>query len=147
LGSVAAFDQITRKLKAEAGNATHFVVFDACRNTLKLTQPGSRAVVPFKGFVPVAQESGMLIAYATAEGELASDVGAGAGPYATMLAEEIVQPEIEAVVMFRAVQRRVRAAIKQEPYLAFNAIGDVYFRGKPSNAFSEPLTATTASSV
>jgi hypothetical protein len=33
---------ITRQLKAEAGNATHFVVFDACRNTLKLTQSGSR---------------------------------------------------------------------------------------------------------
>src|SRR5215510_1195865 len=27
--------EITGKLKAEAGNATHFVVFDACRNTLK----------------------------------------------------------------------------------------------------------------
>ena len=105
--------EITRKLKAEAGNATHFVVFDACRNTLKLTQSGSRAVVPSKGFVPVAQECGMLIAYATAEGQLASDVGAGAGPYATMLAEEIVQPGIEAVVMFRAVQRGVRAATKQ----------------------------------
>jgi uncharacterized caspase-like protein len=74
--------EITRKLKAEAGNATHFVVFDACRNTLKLTQPGSKAVVQSKGFVPVAQENGMLIAYATAEGELASDVGIGAGPYA-----------------------------------------------------------------
>src|SRR5215467_5907557 len=69
--------EITRKLKAEAGNATHFVVFDACRNTRKLMQPGSRAVVQSKGFVPVAQENGMLIAYATAEGELASDVGAG----------------------------------------------------------------------
>jgi TRAP-type mannitol/chloroaromatic compound transport system substrate-binding protein len=28
------------------------------------------------------QQNGMLIAYATAEGELASDVGDGAGPYA-----------------------------------------------------------------
>jgi hypothetical protein len=27
--------EITRKPKTEAGNATHFVVFDACRNTLK----------------------------------------------------------------------------------------------------------------
>jgi uncharacterized caspase-like protein len=70
--------EITRKLKTEAGNATHFVVFDACRNTLKLTQPGSRAIVQSKGFVPLTQENGMLIAYATAEGELASDVGAGA---------------------------------------------------------------------
>jgi hypothetical protein len=77
--------EITRKLKAEAVNATHFVVFDACRNTLKLTQSGSRSVMQSKGFVPVAQESGMRIAYATAEGALASDVGAGAGPYASGL--------------------------------------------------------------
>jgi hypothetical protein len=53
----------------------------------------------------------MLIAYSTAEGELASDVGAGAGPYATVLAEEIVKPGAEAVNMFRDVQRRVRKAI------------------------------------
>jgi uncharacterized caspase-like protein len=126
--------EITRRLKTEAGNATHFVVFDACRNTLKLIHAGSRAVVQSKGFVPVAQENGMLIAYATAEGELATDVGAGAGPYARALAEEIIKPGIEAVVMFRAVQRRVRAAIHQEPYLGFNALGDVYFAGKPDTA-------------
>ena len=122
--------EITGKLKVEAGNATHFVVFDACRNTLRQTQPGSRAIVQSKGFIPVAQETGMLIAYATAEGELASDVGSTAGPYARVLAEEIVKPGIEAVVMFRSVQRRVRTAIRQEPYLGFNALGDVYFAGK-----------------
>jgi formylglycine-generating enzyme required for sulfatase activity len=137
---------VTRRLKAEAGNATHFVVFDACRNTLKLTQPGSRAVVQSKGFVPVADERGMLIAYATAEGELASDVGAGAGPYAKVLAEEIVKPGIEAVVMFRAVQRRVRAAIRQEPYLGFNALGDVYLAGKvePAAAPATPQRLSEA---
>ena len=31
--------------------------------------------------------------------------------------------------MFRAVQRRVRGAIGQEPYLGFNAMGDVYLAG------------------
>jgi uncharacterized caspase-like protein len=130
--------EITRKLKAEAGNATHFVVFDACRNTLKLTRTGSRAVVQSKGFVPITQENGMLIAYATAEGELASDVGTGMGPYARVLAEEIVKPGIEAVVMFRAVQRRVRAAIRQEPYLGFNALGDIYLAGKGEQAARPP---------
>jgi hypothetical protein len=113
-------------LKTEAGNATHFVVFDACRNTLKLTKAGSRALVQSKGSVPVAQESGMLVAYATAEGELASDVG----PYATVLVEEIIKPDIEAVTMFRNVQRRVRMATKQEPYLGFGALGDVYLGGR-----------------
>jgi hypothetical protein len=134
--------EITSKLKAEAGNATHFVVFDACRNTLKLTQPGFRAVVQSKGFVPVAQENGMLIAYATAEGQLASDVGAGAGPYANALAQEIVKPGVEAVVMFRAVQRRVRATIGQEPYLGFNALGDVYLAGNTQQSTAAPLQET-----
>jgi uncharacterized caspase-like protein len=113
--------EITRKLKDEAGNATHFVVFDACRNTLKLRKTGTKAIVQSKGFVPVSQESGMLIAYATAEGALASDVGTGAGPYATALADEVVKPGLEAVAMFRNVQRRVRTAIGQEPYLGFNS--------------------------
>jgi len=64
--------EITRKLKVEANNAAHFVVFDACRNTAEAQEGGfARA----KGFVPVTQESGLLIAYATAEAELASDVG------------------------------------------------------------------------
>src|SRR4029453_16666441 len=54
--------EITRKLKGEAGNATHFVVFDACRNTLKLTRAGSRSIVQSKGFVPIPQETGRLIA-------------------------------------------------------------------------------------
>jgi uncharacterized caspase-like protein len=121
--------EISRKLKVEAGNATHFVVFDACRNALKLTQPGSRAIVQSKGLVPVVRENGMLIAYATAEVELATDV-AGAGAYAKALAEEIVKPGIEAVVMFRAVQWRVRIVTRQEPYLDFSALGDVYFAGK-----------------
>jgi hypothetical protein len=65
--------------------------------------------VQSKGFVPIAQESGMLIAYATAEVEFASDVGAHAGPYARALAEEIVRPGIESVIMFR-----VRAAIQHD---------------------------------
>jgi formylglycine-generating enzyme required for sulfatase activity len=112
---------------------------------LKLTRVGSRALVQSKGFVPVAQESGMLIAYATAEGELASDAGARAGTYATALAEEIVKPGIEAVVMFRNVQRRVRAAIKQEPYLGFNAMGDVYLAGSSrGQALAPPSEAAEA---
>jgi len=120
---------ITRRLKLEAANATHFVVFDACRNTLKLTKAGSRSLLQSKGFVPVSQETGMLIAYATAEGELASDMGAGAGPYAKVLAEEIVRPGIEAVTMFRRVQVRVRSTIGQEPWLGFSALGEVHLAG------------------
>ena len=126
--------EITRKLRSEAGSATHFVVFDACRNTLKLRKPGTRALVQSKGFVPVMQENGMLIAYATAEGELASDVGDGAGPYAKVLANEIVKPGVEAVTMFRRVQVRVCSSIGQEPWLGFSALAEVHFAGVQTEA-------------
>jgi formylglycine-generating enzyme required for sulfatase activity len=71
------------------------------------------------------------------------------------LAEEIVKPGVEAVVMFRAVQRRVRAAIRQEPYLGFNALGDVYLAGrseqpaqpKPSGEYSRAEVAQFCQSV
>jgi uncharacterized caspase-like protein len=53
--------EITRKLKAEAGDAIHFVVFDARRNVLKLRRAGSRALFEARGFAPMAQERGMLI--------------------------------------------------------------------------------------
>ena len=121
--------EITSKLRAEAKNATHFVVFDACRNALKLTKPGTRALVQAEGFKPVREESGMLIAFATAEGELASDVGEGAGPYSRALTEEIVKPGVEAVTMFRRVQLPLRAAIGQEPWLGFGALAEVYLAG------------------
>jgi hypothetical protein len=44
--------------------------------------------------------------------------------------------------MFRIVQRRVRAAIRQEPYLGFSALGDVYLAG---NAEQLPPAPTTQS--
>jgi hypothetical protein len=66
----------------------------------------------------------MLIAYSTAEEELASDVGA----YAKFLAEEIVKP-VEAVVMFRRVQVRVHTAIGQTPWMGLSGLDEVYLAG------------------
>jgi hypothetical protein len=71
----------------------------------------------------------MLSAYATAEGEPASDEGAEAGPYARVLAEEIVKPGVEAVIMFRRVQVRVRSTIGQEPWLGFSVFPEVQLAG------------------
>ncbi len=121
---------VIRQLKRRAANATHFVVFDACRNALKLKKPGVKAVIQSKGFVPVSKISGMLIAFATAQGETASDVGDGAGPYARALAEELAKPGVEAVTMFRNVQLRLFEQLGQEPWLNFGVFGRVYFSGK-----------------
>jgi hypothetical protein len=121
---------IVNKLRDQSPNATHYVVFDACREELHLTHEGKKAVGAERGFVAVGSVTGVMIAYATAPGRTASDVGQGAGPYAKALTEEIVKPGLEAVTMFRNVQLKVREAIGQDPWLSFPTLPAVYFAGK-----------------
>ena len=52
------------------------------------------------------------------------------GPYAKVLAEEIVKPGVEAVSMFRRVQIRVKQSIGQDPWLTFPSLPAVYFAGR-----------------
>src|SRR5262245_23288538 len=87
-------------LRNEAPNAAHYLVLDACRNTLQGARGG-------KGFVPVGQQSGVLVAFAAEPGKTASDTGAGSGPYAAALAAELVKPGQNDLLMFH----RVRVAV------------------------------------
>jgi len=116
-------------LSKQASNATHYVVFDACRNELNVAGIAAKALGTDKGFVPVGDTAGVLIAYATAPRKTASDIGDGGGPYAKVLAEELVKPGIEAVTMFRNVQLRVKQTIGQDPWLSFPSLPAVYFAG------------------
>jgi len=84
-------------LRREAPNAAHYLVLDACRNTLQGARGG-------KGFVPVGQQSGVLVAFATEPGKTASDIGQGSGPYAAALATELVKPGQSDLIMFHNVR-------------------------------------------
>jgi uncharacterized caspase-like protein len=84
-------------LRGEAPNAAHYLVLDACRNTLHGARGG-------KGFVPVGQQSGVLVAFSTEPGKTASDLGQGSGPYAAALAAELVKPEQSDLIMFHNVR-------------------------------------------
>ena len=75
---------------------------------MRLTRQGKKALGAEKGFTPVSTVTGVMIAYATAPGQTASDVGQKAGPYAAALAEEMPRPGLEAVTMFRNVQLKVK---------------------------------------
>jgi hypothetical protein len=122
-------------LSKQAPASTHFVVFDACRNELNLSSGGTKSIGSAdKGFLPVQQTSGVLIAYSTAPNRTASDIGEGGGPYARVLAEELVRPGVEAVSMFRAVQIRVKRDIQQDPWLSLPALPQIYLAGAPGPA-------------
>ena len=143
-----SFEQptIIDRLSKQAPNATHYVVFDACRNELNLTGPAAKALGAEKGFVPVQHSPGLLIAYATAPKQTASDVGEGGGPYAKVLAEELVKPGIESVSMFRNVQIRVKQAIGQDPWLSFPSLPPVYLAGKEPSPVRPRPSASAAPS-
>jgi uncharacterized caspase-like protein len=119
-------NNIIEGLRAQAPAATHYVVFDACRNELNLSRKGKKALTD-KGFVPLAYTPGVMVAYATAPGQTAADTGGGGGPYAKALAEEIVKPGIEAMTMFRRVALRVNREIGQDPWMSASTLPEVYF--------------------
>src|SRR4030095_13383095 len=83
-------DDILGELERAAPFAAHFVVFDACRDELKLPYKSAS-----KGFEPVAERGGIFIAFATALGAVALEeakAGGGSGPYSSALAGELVKP-------------------------------------------------------
>jgi uncharacterized caspase-like protein len=132
-------NRIVESLREQAPAATHYVVFDACRNELNLTRKGKRALAD-RGFVPIAYTPGVMIAYSTAPGQTATDAGVGAGIYAKALAEEIVKPGLEAVTMFRRVALRVNREIGQDPWMETSTLPEVYFAGE---ATTPPLPVTS----
>ena len=65
-----------------------------------------------KGFVPLGQQSGVLVAFAAEPGKTASDTGPGSGPYAAALAAELVKPGQSDLIMFH----RVRVAVMEKTH-------------------------------
>jgi uncharacterized caspase-like protein len=97
-------DDILRLLDG-ARSAAKFIVFDACRSELQLPTKDTT-----KGLVPVAEQEGMFIAYASAPGHTASDRGEGSGPYAAALATELGHPGLDHLNLFQNVKEAVLAA-------------------------------------
>jgi|SRR5262245_46375858 len=120
-------DDILRLLEG-ARSAAKFVVFDACRNELRLPTKDTS-----KGLVPVAEQQGMFIAFATAPGQTASDRGEWSGPYAAALAEELGKPGLDHLNLFQNVKETVLASTGgvQQPWES-NGLGRrVYLTGQP----------------
>jgi formylglycine-generating enzyme required for sulfatase activity len=131
----------------QAPYATHYLVFDACRNELNLAGANTKALGADKGFIPLNDTSGLLIAYATAPRQSASDVGDEGGPYAKALASELLKPGVEAVSMFRNVQILIKETIGQDPWLSFPSLPPIYFAGRSDTSKSaQPLPSTPGSS-
>src|SRR5262249_23064196 len=97
-------DDVLRLLDG-ARSAAKFVVFDACRSDLQLPTKDTS-----KGLVPVTEQQGIFIAYASSPGHTASDRGNKSGPYAAALATELLRPGLDHLNLFQNVKETVMAA-------------------------------------
>lgn len=95
-----------RDLLGAVGAKGVFLVFDACRNVppVDLWSSGTTSgyMPPTKGLAPIRAPLGMLVAYATQEGDFAQE-----GIFAPILAEELVRPNQRIETVFMNTKDRV----------------------------------------
>ena len=94
----------------EAGNSLNIVVLDACRNN----PFPSKTRAATRGLVRLDAPTGMLIAYATAEGEVAEDGDGINGTYTKYLLEEMMVPNLPVEMVFKNVRKAVKKATNNQ---------------------------------
>lgn len=115
-----------------SGAQVSLIIVDACRNV-----PygwGYRSLEE-EGLATTKPAEGMLIAYATAPGQLALDGKPGAhSPFATALSEAMRQPGLRVDEVFKQVRSEVRASTRdeQQPWVSTSLVGDFYFIPPPN---------------
>ncbi len=123
---------------------TSLIILDACRDnpitrtlTRRAEQLGRSAAVG-RGLAPTRGTSGMLIAYATAPGDVALDGEGDNSPFTTALLQHITEPGLEVGLLFRRVRESVIAATRgqQVPWVEEALIGELYLT--PPEAVANP---------
>jgi uncharacterized caspase-like protein len=145
-GTTAFWDESLKledilRLLDGARAAVKFIVFDACRNELQLPTKDTT-----KGLVPVIEQQGMFIAYASAPGRTASDRGDQSGPYAGALAAELGKPGLDHLNFFQNVKEAVLLSTggAQQPWES-NGLGRrVYLTGRPNPPAQPPARLSEA---
>jgi hypothetical protein len=100
-----SLEAVLKELEQGSPNASHIVVFDACRNELRLPFRSST-----KGFEIEGQRTGLFIAFSTSPNTVALDRdpgGTGNGPYAKVLASELIRGGQDHLNLFANVKEQV----------------------------------------
>jgi uncharacterized caspase-like protein/ABC-type transporter MlaC component len=125
---------------AFADNRLNIVILDACRNNPY--KQGFRSAS--RGLAKIQATKGVLIAYATAPGDVAVD-GAGANsPYSAALAAAMRRPGLPVEQAFKSVRVAVQKQTKDEqtPWESSSLTGDFFFVPGSEGAVAAPTTTT-----
>ncbi len=123
---------------ADAKNSVNIVIIDACRNNpfARSWRSGT------KGLAPIHAAKGMIIAYSTAPGSLASDGPAGGNsPFVKHLMSQMTIPGLPIEQVFKKVRKNVQTETggKQMPWESSSLIGDFSFN--PSTKLAYPTAS------
>jgi TPR repeat protein len=132
-----------------AGPGVGVVVLDACRNNplpaLDMEPAATRSLAPSEGLARMSPQQGMLIAYATAPGQVALDGKPGENsPFASAFAHFLAQPGLEIGLLFRKISDRVRVATAgaQVPWTEAALTGaPVYLNAEAPPPTTDPMLA------
>lgn len=116
-----------------SGAQVTMIIVDACRN---VPYGWGYRSLDEEGLATTRPAEGMLIAYATAPGQLALDGKPGShSPFTAALSEAMRQPGLRVDEVFNRVRNEVRASTRdeQQPWVATSLVGDFYFV-PPANA-------------
>lgn len=109
------------------------LILDACRNNPladRIASSGrSRDSSIGRGLARIAQNKGMVVAYATQANDVAADGTGRNSPFSAALVEQLAEPGLEVGQLFRRVAQAVnqRTGGRQTPELSLSLLGDFYF--------------------
>jgi hypothetical protein len=128
-------DDVMEELRRSAPNASHFLVFDACRTELRVSTRGAH-----KSFAPIARHNGVFIATSTSPDFTATDSPSQtSGPYARALALELRKPGQDHVNLFQNVKAEVYASTDNPKQVGWETSGLVHrIYLNPAAASSRP---------
>jgi uncharacterized caspase-like protein len=133
----------------DAPGRTNIIFLDACRdNPLRdafSRRLGSRGLTVGQGLASVeTQSGGILIAYATAPGNVALDGEGANSPFTAALARHIATPGLEVRQMLTRVLADVQTATgsEQRPWVNESLDADFYFVSKPDRPAAAEVGAS-----
>lgn len=136
-------------LRMSEGARMRIVILDACRNNpfIASMQRSARSRAIGRGLAAIEPEGETLVVYAAKAGATASDGDGANSPFASALAQRIVEPGLEIGIMFRSVRDDVlkRTNREQEPFTYGSLSGNAFYfvpprPSAPGVAASPPVT-------
>jgi uncharacterized caspase-like protein len=140
---MVAIDDVRAALDRASG--IKVIILDACRNNpladvFKRKMSGtSRSVETVRGLARIDKAEGMIVAYATAPDEVATDGTGRNSPYTAALLKRLQEPGLEIEIMFRRIAADVSAQTngRQRPETHVSLLNEYHLNQQDQQAWDK----------